>query len=104
MYCMKCFRKPTIIFIIIFIVLHFNRVYSLLVLISIVAMTSLKDRVVVVTGAWFGIGQAVAESLVKEGAIVLGCSNNDDNLAMDSVAGPGSMFVTKCDVSNKEEV
>lgn len=44
----------------------------------------LKDKICVVTGAAQGIGKAIAEKLMDEGAVVYGCDRTPDSMAMDS--------------------
>ena len=41
----------------------------------------LKDRVAVVTGASYGLGEAMAQRLVKEGAHVVICARGEEQLA-----------------------
>lgn len=45
------------------------------------SLEQLKDKVIAVTGAGGGMGKTVVESLLKEGAIVVGLDINTDSLA-----------------------
>ena len=53
----------------------------------------LKDRVAVVTGASYGLGEAMAQRLVKEGAHVVICARGEEQLTRTAQAirsaGPG---------------
>ncbi|MCD8349714.1 MAG: SDR family oxidoreductase [Planctomycetaceae bacterium] len=58
----------------------------------------LKDRVAFITGASRGIGQAVAELFVKEGAVVVNGDITVDNLAPTQVAD--RLYAVKLDVQD----
>ena len=59
----------------------------------------LKDRVAVVTGASYGLGEAMAQRLVKEGAHVVICARGEEQLARTAQAlGPQALAV-QADVS-----
>lgn len=62
----------------------------------------LENKIAIVTGAASGIGKAIAEKFISEGAkVVLSDMNGDDSLI--SVFGDKALFI-KCDVSNSAEV
>ena len=67
----------------------------------------LKDKVGIVTGATKGIGVAVAEEFVKEGAKVVVTGRTIDlgeKVAADLAAMGGEALFVRCDVSNKGQV
>ena len=68
----------------------------------------LDGKRAVVTGASRGLGRAVAEAFLREGASVLICGRNADDLAtaqrlLDESA-PGRVFECKCDVALRADV
>ncbi len=68
----------------------------------------IKDRVAIVAASSRGLGKAVARSLLKEGANVVICARNIDNLKkaeeeLKSI-GTGSVFAVVCDVIKIDDV
>jgi len=62
----------------------------------------LENKVAIVTGSATGIGQAIAEKFISEGAsVIFSDINGDDSLI--SKFGEKALFI-KCDVSKSEEV
>lgn len=62
----------------------------------------LENKVAIITGAASGIGQAIAEKFISEGASVVFSDRNGDE-SLVSKFGEKALFV-KCDVSKSEEV
>ena len=64
----------------------------------------LKDRVAVITGASYGLGEAMAQRLVKEGAHVVICARGEERLARTAEAlGPQALAV-QADVSKAADI
>lgn len=64
----------------------------------------LKDRVAVVTGASYGLGEAMAQRLAKEGAHVVICARGEEQLARTAQAlGPQALAV-RADVSKAADI
>jgi 3-oxoacyl-[acyl-carrier protein] reductase len=70
---------------------------------------SVADRTALVTGASSGIGQTIAEQFAADGADVVICSREQDNV--DPVAAgivkserPGDALAVECDVTDREAV
>ena len=68
-------------------------------------MTSLKDKVIIVTGASSGIGLASARQFGQEGAKVVMAARSFDKLQelAPSVAPPERVLCVKCDVTSEED-
>ena len=70
----------------------------------------LKDRNALITGASQGLGKAIAEQFLREGANVVICARDEKTLAttraeLQKLAGPGQKILAKtCDVSSEEQV
>lgn len=70
----------------------------------------LKDRTALITGGSQGLGKAIAEQFVREGASVVICARDEKVLAEARIdlaksAGPGQKILARrCDVSSEEEV
>jgi 3-oxoacyl-[acyl-carrier protein] reductase len=67
----------------------------------------LKDKTALITGGTRGIGKAIAEQFLKEGAKVAVCASNEENLKKlkDEFANKGHDVVTiKADISDPEQV
>ncbi|MDA1188362.1 MAG: glucose 1-dehydrogenase [Chloroflexi bacterium] len=66
-----------------------------------------KDKVVIVTGGSFGIGQACAEAFAREGAnvVIAARGEQNGNKAVESIrkAGGEAMFV-RCEVADEDQV
>src|SRR5664279_5036481 len=67
----------------------------------------LKNKVAVITGAANGIGLAISEAFIKEGAIIIAgdidekkCTTEAERLGKDGAI----VLAIKCDVSNTEDV
>ena len=67
---------------------------------------TLAGKVAVVTGGSKGIGFAIAEALVKEGASVFICARDEHDLrkAIAALAGHGPADGVTCDVANEDQV
>jgi NADP-dependent 3-hydroxy acid dehydrogenase YdfG len=68
-----------------------------------------SGRVALVTGASAGIGAAIADSLVKNGLIVVGCARNPDSInehakQLASKGYADKLLAYKCDVGKEDEV
>ncbi len=67
-------------------------------------MYSVKDKVVVITGASSGIGKALAEACLQKGALVAVCARNLDKLnEMLARFSASQLFVYKADVGIEED-
>ena len=73
-------------------------------------MKSLSGRSALVTGASQGLGRAIAEELLRQGASVALCDREAPSLeraraALEPLAGPGQRVVARfCDVTRREQV
>jgi len=63
-----------------------------------------KDKVAIVTGASSGIGLALAEHLVRKGAVVYGFARGVDNLQDASDKLGDAFHPLRCDVRDEEDV
>ncbi|MEM7542617.1 MAG: SDR family oxidoreductase [Pseudomonadota bacterium] len=64
----------------------------------------LNDRVAVITGASYGLGEAMAQSLVEEGARVVICARGEEQLNRTAQAlGPNAVAI-QADVSRAEDI
>jgi NADP-dependent 3-hydroxy acid dehydrogenase YdfG len=68
-------------------------------------MQNIKDKIVVITGASSGLGEAAARALAKEGAkLVLGARRLDRLKALASELSLGDKAAVETDVANYEQV
>ena len=66
----------------------------------------LKDKVIVVTGASAGMGKAITERFVREGAKVVAVARRKERLqelAQELAQGPGQVSVFAGDISRRED-
>lgn len=63
----------------------------------------LNDKIAIVTGAGQGIGQAIAEKLAAEGAIVV-VSDLDEATARDTAAALACAVAIRVDVTDRQHV
>jgi NAD(P)-dependent dehydrogenase (short-subunit alcohol dehydrogenase family) len=68
--------------------------------------TSLKDKVAIITGSTRGYGYAIAQAMLKAGAVVVVSGRSQDALtkAMASLEALGTVKGQTCDVRNEEQV
>ena len=69
----------------------------------------LKDKIAIVTGGGTGIGRAITEAFIKDGARVMICSRNIEKLTqaageMNEQAGEERVLPLKVDINKKEEI
>ena len=64
---------------------------------------SLKNRLILVTGATSGIGKGLSEELLKQGAKVIGVGRNTSNIKNDILINPNFIFL-KFDLIQLEEI
>jgi len=69
-------------------------------------MESLSGKIAIVTGGTRGIGRAIAERLLREGASVAICGRNAESVkrAAAELKSLGRIFGAPCDVTNAEQV
>lgn len=67
-------------------------------------MYSFKDKVVIITGASSGIGEALGKEVLKQGGLVAACARNMEKLA-EAFAGADNdkLLLCKADVSKEED-
>jgi NAD(P)-dependent dehydrogenase (short-subunit alcohol dehydrogenase family) len=73
----------------------------------LLGVTWLRDRVVLVTGASGGIGEALSAEFARTGAMVVVSSRNEDKLqklAQRLKSGGGQALPLRCDVIEKDDV
>ncbi len=67
-------------------------------------MTSLSDKVVLVTGGGSGIGRAIAEGFAAEGCSVVIAGRTKSSLEEVVTESTGSMIAKTCDVGDRNDV
>lgn len=67
-------------------------------------MSSLGDKVGIVTGASKGLGRAIAKRLALEGAIVVASARNESELNELAKEHPGHIYAFPCDVTEAVQV
>ena len=64
----------------------------------------LQDRVAIITGASYGIGRAIAESLSKEGAKVAICARNQEQLDQAAQALGSDVLAVQADMTQLADI
>lgn len=67
-------------------------------------MSSLEDKVGIVTGASKGLGKAIANRLAQEGAIVVASARSEAELNELANKHPGHIYAFPCDVTEPTQV
>src|SRR5690242_13750804 len=63
-----------------------------------------KDKIIVITGGSDGIGKALTEAFLRQGATVATCGRNQQKLdALAKEIKEGSLFTMMADVSSEED-
>jgi len=73
----------------------------------LLGVTGLRDKVVLVTGASGGIGEAIAVEFARGGAVVVVSSRNEDKLqalAQRLKSADGQALALSCDVADRKQV
>src|SRR5216684_9004315 len=71
---------------------------------KVAAMSILKDKVAIVTGASRGIGRAIAEVFVREGARVVICGRKQETLDQVAREIGGAVTPVACHVGKTEQI
>ena len=64
----------------------------------------LQDRVAIITGASYGIGRTIVESLRKEGTNVTICARNKEQLDQAAQALPSDVLAAQADMTQLADI